>query len=251
MKMSMGKVAGVLAIIGAILLIASAFLGWYVVSISENALGVSVTATETFLPGSSYTSNALGSTTTQSYSSSHLNNTGGLFMITQYILIGGFVLALLGGILYFASTMRGRESWSKPAMILLVLALLLAIVAPAYVAGALPGAFKSDSPTGQSTNTSGPWSSFIGSCSTGSGCFGGQGGGGGSSGTATWGPGVGWYLAVVAFVLLLVSVILLWRAKMAPAESDHADAPMAAPAASDTYSMDTSVPPQAPPGGSQ
>jgi len=251
MKMSMGKIAAVLAIIGALLLIVSAFIGWYTISVTASAAGFSASGSENFLPGSSYTSSFSGSTTTQSYSSTNATNVGNLFMATQYILIGGFILGLLGGLLLFASSMKGRESWSKPAMILLVLALLMAIVAPAYVAAAAPGAFKADIPASASSNNSGPWSSFTGSCSAGATCFTGGGGGTGVSGTTTWGPAAGWYLAWGGFVVLLIAIILLWRDRMTAAKMGQSEATSSPAPASDTYSMNTNPPGQTPPGGTQ
>lgn len=239
--MKMGRLAGVLAIIGALLLIVSMFLGWYTIQFNGSLSGVTTSGTENLLPGSSYTSSTscsgsqycpASTSTTNSYSSTNQTSVGNLMMTTQYLLIGGFVLGLLGAILGFAASMKGRENWATPAMILVVLALLLALVTPVYVYAAMPGAFSSDTPSADRTNGSGPWSSFFGSSSSSGG------------GSVTWGGGIGWDLAWGAFVLFLIAVVLLWRDRMAPKPAEPSmSSTMPAP-------MDAGQPPASPPGGS-
>lgn len=252
--MKRGMLAGALALIGAILLIVSVFLAWYTVSISASetvgSVTISTTGNENFLPGSSFqeqlscsgSPDCPGSTTnTTSYSSDHLNATGTVYMVTEYVLIGGFVLGLLGAILVFGGGMMGRTKWMMPGMLLIVLALLMALVAPLYVLGAGPGAFSSDTPAAERANATGPWSSFVGSCSASASCITGS---SSTNGSANWGPGAGWYLGLVAFVLFLLSLIFLLRDRRAMMSAPAADSEGAMPAPTPE-----AMPPAAPPPG--
>jgi len=47
----------------------------------------------------------------------------------------------------------------------------------------------------------------------------------------TWGPGLGWYMSFVAFVILLIGLFLLFRYRTDPPEPVPVSTPAAAPAA--------------------
>ena len=204
--------AGALAIIGAVLLIAALFVGWYQETVSFNVSGFSGTNTGDFyITNKVVTTSTSGgntNTVTKSYSDAGLNKTGQLAGAIEGIVIAGIILGFIGAILGFGS--RGRQSWVRPAMALLVLALLLSIVAPIGMLALQPSAVKSDSNSSLTNGQSGPWNSFFGSCSAGSSCA------AGSGGSFTWGPYVGWYLSIVAFVLFLIALIVLSGARKAP-----------------------------------
>lgn len=245
-------IGGALAIVGGIVLLVAIALPWYAITASGSeslgALGgsYSISTTENDLPGSSYTVTAScsGSSTycsavsaiseTKTYSSSNATNTGNLYGAIEGLLIGGGILAILGAILAFVGT-GTRSKLMTPALILVVLGLVLGFAAAGYLAADSVSAYKADS-HGLPSNGTGPFASFSGSCSEGtSGCFGGFGGGG--NGTATWGPTTGWYLAWVGGVILLISVVLIWRGRSAMGSAAPSPAPMA---------TDASTPPEAP-----
>ena len=217
-----GRILGaIIILVGAVLLIAALFTPWYEIQLKESSGGVSVTGTYHTYPGlpstngtvqTTYSCSGLPSgascpaTNTTSYSKADLNSTGQLAETGYFLLIGGFILGLIGAILGFASGRRGRRGGG--AIALGVVAMILAVAAFGLFAVMLPAAIGNDSPDHQGFN--GPWSSFMGSGN--SSYFGLPGG------TATWGPGIGWYLAIGAFVVLLVGVIVLGLSRKDPPE---------------------------------
>jgi|GEM_PF-654518 len=225
-------IAAVIILVGAVLLIAAVFMPWYAEQASATVSGQSITITRNAyvgLPSSNgtlqYTCSGLPSEISclsqTSYSSVDSNNTGNIAEAVYFMAIAGFVLGLIGGIIGLMS--RGNPRRATPAFALAVVAMILAIAAVGVFAVALPGAISSDTPghTG-----SGPWSSFIGS-SNGS-TFGVP-----VSGTVTWGPAIGWYLALAGFVVMLIGIILILRYRKdppAPAPTTM-PAPAGAPAA--------------------
>ncbi len=225
-------IAAVIILVGAVLLIAAVFMPWYAEQASVTVSGQSITITRNAyvgLPSSNgtlqYTCSGLPSEASclsqTSYSSVDSNNTGNLAEAVYFMAIAGFILGLIGGIIGLMS--RGNPRRTTPAFALAVVAMILAIAAVGVFAVALPGAVSSDTPghTG-----SGPWSSFFGSSNGTS--FGLPG-----SGTVTWGPAIGWYLALAGFVVMLVGIILILRYRTdppAPAPTTM-PAPAGAPAA--------------------
>ncbi|MCI4347636.1 MAG: hypothetical protein L3J97_03330 [Thermoplasmata archaeon] len=209
-----GRLIGaIIILIGAILLIASLVLPWYSVQTSFGG----ASATQNSYPGlpstngtiqyscSGLPSLILGASCPPqtSYSRQHLNNTGLIAESGFFLIIAGIVLGIIAAVLGIAS--RGNSRRTSPAVALAVVALLLAIAAPGLFAASLPGAIGKDLPghTG-----SGPWSSFFGSASTMVAPT--------VTLSTTWGPSVGWYCAIVAFVLLLVGLIILFMYRKEP-----------------------------------
>jgi hypothetical protein len=266
-----GLIGGLLFIIGAVLLIVSLLTVWYVYSESASAsfLGASISETGQLQlkPGSSYTtsfsSSCSGSVPAGACPGSESsscpysggggsncpsrgeNKTGQLYAVTEYLVIGGLVLGLLGGILAILSP--GKPGLRKGAMALGILALLFALIAPMTLLALQPGAIKSDetSPGGAAPNGTGPYASFFGSCSGTSGGCEGLGGVGNSS--SSWGPSTGWYLSVGAFVVFLVGLILLLggrgAAAPAPAAAQAEPASSTAGASTDAPSTTGGAPP--------
>lgn len=255
-----GMLGGLLMIIGAILLIVALLTSWYTYSSKSTETFGANSATGTINidlhPGSNYvasssfscsgpqasaacppsTSNSCpytSSSSTGSCPAGNFNKTGPLYAVTEYLVIGGLVLGFLAGILAFVS--GGKPGMRKGALVLGILALLFAIVTPITLLAAQPGAIKSDSgnvPSG----SSGPWSSYFGSCS-GSSCATGASG----NNSATWGPSTGWYLSIVAFIVFLLGTMMIMR-------GGKDSAPMAAPMPAQPASMDSSGAPMTPPG---
>jgi hypothetical protein len=231
-----GLLGGILFFLGAILLIVSLLSVWYVFSssASESIAGNSISGTGQLelKTGSDYTvtfsyscSGAIASSVcpgSSSYTCPYSgggsgscngtraeNDTGRLYAVTEYLVLGGLILGLVGGLLALLSP--GRPGLRKGAMALGILALLFALIAPMTLLALQPGAIKSDetSPGGSAPNGTGPYSSFFGSCSGSTGgceSYGGTGFGGNSS--SSWGPSTGWYLSIGAFVLFLIGLIL-------------------------------------------
>ena len=251
--------AGVMLLLGAIVLLVSMFVGWYQVSFDGSATilgtGFSVTSAINFYPGSNAqaTLGCSGSSLcppvtseTRSYADSGFNNTGHLYEAIQGLILGGFLLGLIGGILAFVVG-AGRTNLYTIALFLALVALVLAVAGPAMIAIAGPGAIKSDAPSFYSNNSSGPWNSFWGSC-TGSSCglfgVGGIPGGSGVSFTENWGPSAGWYLALIGFVLMLIGFVVLLVARKAVRETAAAPPPSWTPPPA---AASTAPPPAVPP----
>jgi len=196
-------IAAVIVLVGVGLLIAALLTPWY--SFEVSLLGQSGTAhyytglpTEngTIQYSCSYNPGVRGQCGPQtSYSSAHLNNTGVLAETAFFLLIGGVVLGVIAALLGLTS--RRKPKRASPAIAFAVIALILAIAGPVVFASALPNAFSKDDLLGHPA-AAGPWSTFSGSNSSSLG-----------NTTLTWGPGLGWYLSIGAFVLLLVGGILL------------------------------------------
>jgi len=209
-------IASVLILIGAILLIGALFTPWY----SYESSGHGLSETRNYYLGMPSTNGTIQAAcsgipscpTQTSYSNQNLNNTGNLAEAGFFMVIGAFVLGIIAAIIGVASRRNPRRT--APVIALAALALVLAVAAPGLFAVALPGAAANDFPGHVG---SGPWSSFLGSNSTSI---------SGITVTITWGPGIGWYLSIVAFVILLVGVILLTRYRREPPQPMTAPAPV-------------------------
>jgi len=218
-------VGAIIVLIGAILLIAAVFIPWYTYQAKTTSpLGSGTTTINSYpgLPNQNGTIQCSTSGTAScpysqtSYQSAKYTNTGNIAETGFFLLIVGFVLGFIGAILGVAS--RSNSKRAMPALALGIIALILALVTPVLFMATLPGAQSSDIPSAARGSSSGPWSSFFGSSSATPFT--------GVTVNFTWGPGIGWYLSFVAFVILLIGVIFLLRYRMDPAEP----APVAAPA---------------------
>jgi hypothetical protein len=209
-------IASVIVLIGAVLLIAALVTPWYSFKTPVPEVpGATVTSNSyPDLPSTSggiqYSCSGLPAAaacpSSTSYNDARLNNTGNIAETGFFLLIVGLVVGIVAFI--FGIMSRGNVRRVTPAIALAVVAMIFAIITPVLFAAALPNAISKDSP---GATGSGPWSSFIGS----------------SSG-ASWGPAVGWYLSIGAFVVLLIGLILLFLWRRQPAEP----APVTAPAPS-------------------
>jgi hypothetical protein len=216
------RAAGIFAILGAILLIASLFVIYYSDTVSASGGGYSFSGEQAYFLNDKMESSFSGSTNTQTYSAAGENNTGNLYNVVTYLTYGGIVLGLIGAVLAF----MGR---SGTARLVLVLALILAIVGPLILLAEQPAAVSADykNSTGSSPSGSGPWSSFYGSCSNSAcGSAAGVANTSGVSNSQSWGPGLGWYLAIVAFVFFLIGMVMAGGRRMAAATPAPEPAPM-------------------------
>ncbi len=211
--------AAIVLLIAVVLTIAALFMPWYTEEFSASGQSASQNAYLGF-PSTNgtiqYSCSGTSSCPPQtSYSAVKANNTGNLAEMGYLVVLVDIVLGLVAVGLAFAS--RGNARRTGAAVALGVVAMILAIAATGYFAVALPGAIGSDSPNHPGN---GPWSSFFGSNSTGGG------------GTLTWGPAIGWYLCLGAFILFLVGVVVLARARGDPPTPLPVAVPAAPPAPS-------------------
>jgi len=203
----------IIVLVGTVLLVAAIFLPWYSEQVT---IGGGPSETQYFYLGTPGTNGTVqyscsglaagescpSSTSYSSYGQQNtydLNDTGLIAATAFFLLIIGAILGFVAAVLAFGRRQkpgRGGAAWGLAAV-----ALILALIAPLVFAGALPNALSHDLPSSVRQG-SGPWSSFYGSNST-------------TVGTSTvsesWGPSVGWYLSIVAFVVLLVGVALVRR----------------------------------------
>jgi hypothetical protein len=207
-------VGAIIILIGAILLIAALLTPWYAYetsfasggSITQNSYLGMPSANGTIQYSCSSTLPPFPSCPSQtSYASTtpKETNVGNIAETGFFLLIVGIILGFLVTIFGFVARSNARRSGF--AIALGVLALLLAIITPVLFVAALPSAISNDiSSAYRPANTSGPWSSFMGSSSS---PYRNPLNGGVS---LNWGPALGWYLSIVAFVTLLIGVILLF-----------------------------------------
>jgi hypothetical protein len=218
---------GVIALVGAFLLMAAVFLPWYALDLKRSGTpsGSFETTTDYYLglPSSANTiqyscsysgtgappSCAAGN----SYSGLSLNNVGVIAEVSALLIWAGSALGIFAGAL--VAVFRKNTSWITPAIVLGILATIFGFAASGLFAGLLPGAFSKDLGSSASGG-GGPTSSFWGSTSamTPSGLI-----------SSAWGPSTGWYLALAGSGILFAGLVLLFLYRRDPAEP----VPVAAP----------------------
>lgn len=204
-------IGAIIILIGAVILIAALFTPWY--SFKESVPVGSVT--QNSYPGIPSTNGTIqyscsGSVPCPSQTSySNIKpaetNTGNIAESGFFLLIVGAIIGVIATV--FGLMARGNARRVRPAFILGIIAVILALIAPVLFAAALPGAISSDIGSTYRPTSSGPWSSFTGSTSATL---------GGVPYSFTWGPTTGWYLAFAAFVVLLIGVIFLFLGRKEP-----------------------------------
>ena len=219
------SVAGSLSIAAAVVLIVALFLGWYAISATLLHPGSRVLTTTTFHLGQTLSESSscsgleLGcpspTSTSSTYSGAGLNDTGHLYAVMEVAVVIGVLLGIIGGGLLLTLRKGKPPSW---ATYLILAALVMAVVAPVGLSVLQPSALSNDSyakgmPASAAT-------SFVGSCNETT-CappnelFG---------VSESWGPGAGWYLAFVAIVLFLASLLV---ARAGPSRSVASSTPAA------------------------
>jgi hypothetical protein len=206
-----GIVGPILLLVGIALLIVALFVGWYGISATgsavENGHPYTVSASATFYPLDQYSLSfsCSGSdcfftsvTNTGSYSQGPYSNLGSLYDAVTALVLAGIFLGAIAAFLAF--TRRGRDSrWIS---VVLILAILMAAIAPMVPLAAQPSLLQSQS-SAQNVSTSNPSpdTSFFGSCS-GSSC--GASLQVGETASGSWGPSIGWYLSLLGAVSFVV-----------------------------------------------
>lgn len=204
---------------GAALLLTSLFVSWYSVSAAESTpydgSTYSLNATSNYFPLNHYSESFACnhpdfriSNFSGSYSQSGWDSIGGLYDTVVALVVGGAALGLVAAAV---GVMAGRKTrWS---VALVAVAVLLSALAPTVLYLSQPSVLQSQ---GSPYNGPSPKTSFFGSC---------QGGGcntslaTGETLSASWGPSIGWYLAMVAVVPFVLSLVLLRRTSRGPAYS--------------------------------
>ncbi len=210
---------GGLMIVAAIVLLSSISLSWY--STTGSYQGMIVTTVD-FHPNDRVVVTNQGNSIIEGYNSPsfNLNNTGLLYTAVEGLMIGGGILGLIGAALGFM--VGARPNLRRGAVICGVLAFILAIAGPAALAIAQPGALASDSHGAfqYGANTSaGPTNSFVGSVDTG-------------GGTISWGPAIGFYLALLGGIIAIIGAILVLTARHEPVSTLALGAPVSVTAPS-------------------
>jgi hypothetical protein len=220
----------VLIVMGAVLLLSTLFLGWYITSVGAGGGTYGETLYPTSVQLWHYQGGNLSNSGGYLYSQVGLNHTGNLYLSVAVLIVVGGALGLL---VAYRIRKRTDPRHRRLTVVLLVLAVVIGFTGPALVVLAQPTTICSDSifvgtPLGtdfphNSTGTSlpcgwdvvaplgpghsnsyiyggtpGPQSSFIGSEN-------------GTGEPHTWAPYVGWYLAMLSSSFMLVGTLLYLR----------------------------------------
>jgi hypothetical protein len=196
--------ASSLVLIAAILLTVSMTVPWWGFVISAGG----ATASVNFLPGSSYsgsgTYHGLTYSSSATYASANLSSVGVLYEAVLGLGLTSAIAAFAGMALGYVSAI-GTVRLRRPVGIAAHLtdtSFVFALALPFLVVFIQPWAYNSDS-SGAGASCGGgsnPCNSFWGSISSG-------------GVTGTWGAGAGWYIALIATILLLVAAVLFWRSE--------------------------------------
>jgi hypothetical protein len=196
--------ASSLVLIAAVLLTVAMFVPWWGLTLSGGGATVSVN----FLPGSSYsgsgTYNGITFSSSASYTSANLSRVGFLYEAVLGLGLTAAFLAFVGMGLGYASA-YGTSRSRRPVGLADDLtggSFMLAVLLPFLILFAQPWAYNNDASSAGAScgGGSNPCNSFWGSATS-------------DGVTGTFGPGVGWYLAILAVILLLVAAILFWASQ--------------------------------------
>ncbi len=198
-------IGAVMAIIAVILIGISLIMPWYGINAKTEAMGQSAEVNMDFYLDHAGMKNPLtGEYETHSYSEGNTtSNMKNVFQTTQMLDIVGLVLVLVG---FIGAIMLAMGKMKKNiAVILVLLGFIFALIAPMYLMTALPPAMKDD--MGGSTSTM--FSSKIGDSFFGSDSHSIS----GASMTVSWGGSTGWFMALIAAVLMILALIFVFLSK--------------------------------------
>ena len=196
-NMQMAMAATVCTVLAIVLIAVAIATPWYAISTAGSGFSASSNS------GFSGTSETMGNEShtqtwanyTEEYKAEH-NGTApqlaGVYSTTMDLLVGGIVFAALG-ILTGWMAGQGKLKPVVPALVS-ILALLLTLGGFGYFAASHQAAMSADMGA-DAPPFDGPWKSFTGTTS--------QGGA-----TAAWGPAIGYWLALGAAILIIVSMVL-------------------------------------------
>lgn len=204
--------ASALLLVGAISLLMSALLGWYVITTRSTSSGSTVTEGYDFDPGPTYVTWNLCSGSACHYEA-HANASNAppysagfdgmpvprvqaLYGALGGILVVAGAVGLFAGILHFGFV--GNRRVATIVLGLVMSEILLGASAPALVTADNAAALRSD--LGANSTVCGPCNSFYGSNSSG-------------GTTVTWGPGPGYFLGIAGVAFLLIGLGVWARAR--------------------------------------
>lgn len=188
----------VLVIVGLVFAVASAASSWWGMSGNVTASGTTVPARYDFYYDKfcvGITEAGIGSASMCISYVSGMESISNLFAVTFFLALVGVIFAILALASLLVGVFRPNARYALAATGLV--ASILLMIAPLYIFSALPGAFAGPggaTPVGVEGITG-----FFGrlTASTSSGSI-----------DVTYGGGIGWYLSILAFVLLFVGTIL-------------------------------------------
>lgn len=195
----------ILVLIALVMIMSSLFMPWYKIEMSVSGLGLSTVATIEYYLDHNVTemkSDFIGDAKIEtSYSNERLRETKAAqtFKTTQtlvYLGIIGCIFGLIGTVMVMLNKIgRGMGT------LLVIIALILSIFAPLYLMFTLPNAFSEDSlAESESSTQSSVEEDFFGSEKYEA---------LGVSAEISWGPAIGWFLALFAMLLCIPSLFLV------------------------------------------
>jgi hypothetical protein len=196
---------GLVTVAAVVLLTVSLVSGWYSVDYTRASGEVATTWNETFYPGHPVgTERSCGGPYRPGgcpYGSGFPGpRTAELYGVVLLLLVGALAAAIAATVLQVRNPERSRRR-TRGGVAIGAVGSVLALATALALFYLEPWAFGQD--TGEGPPWASPSSSFIGSCSSYANCTSSVGGAYG-----TWGPAIGWYLAVIAGVLLAGSALL-------------------------------------------
>jgi uncharacterized membrane protein len=226
----------ILVIVSLVLIGISLVMPWYTIKMEAGAMGVSTEADINYYLDHAE-SNVLETTETINYDDEGIKDAAStnVFKTTQIMVFLGLIGCILG--LVGAALVMTDKMNSKVGAMLVLVAFILALLAPIYIMVALPGAYQEEvDEAGGSVEflPEGMGKSFFGSeeSSTDVGGF-------DMTTKYSWGGGTGWIFALIAFILLLVALLMV-------AGSKPAIAPAPQPQPQPTYTQPAYQQPQQP-----
>lgn len=204
---------GMILVLVALIMVGISFvMPWYSFSAEISSTGVSSEISADYYLDHAEME-ALGETESMDYEDMEDSETLDVFNTTRIMVILGIVGCIIG--LIGAAMVMMEKMGNKLGAVLVLIALILALLAPIYIMFALPAAFKNEMGDVEEVEglSSGMGDSFFGSESSSTDL----GGGISMSTEFSWGGGTGWFMALIGFILLIVALIMVLKAETAPA----------------------------------
>ena len=194
-KSMMPMLVMVFALLGVIMLGASLTMTWYTTKVEAKVVegaSASYTADENF---KGY--NTDGKVTTWAEMKG-VDNSKAMYSNVYMLLILGVVMSIL--LVIGGAMLMMKPRLKMVVAILGILALVFSMLGPVMFMTQHQVAWKSDAPN---STGDGPWSSFSGSTDA-------------SGAKYSWGPSMGWTVALVGFIFTLLGAVLVFLVKGAP-----------------------------------
>lgn len=185
--MNKAMIGGILAVIAVILLVTSLAMPWYTINSEyEGEESTSRDSLHLFSPNSD--------------SESETSNTTTTFNITSWMATIGTIASAASLMFIGMAIPANKNKFKKIGMVLLIIGIIFALIAPLYLMTSLPGAYKDDhyGENRELPDHDSPAKSFFGSHSP-----------EGTENKYSWGGGIGWYMSIIGAVILIISLILV------------------------------------------